>query len=108
MRKAGKPVSEARVTRAAEGNVDEGRLASNITKAQLTRERAVRDNRKRNEKARAIRTGQAPPAAEPNPTLSGPIGYGAALRQVEDDAREQSSSMGLSDKIREIRRRRMG
>ena len=107
LRKAKKPVSEARIARTAKP-VDEERLASNTTKAQLTRERAVRDNKKRNAQALAIRTGQAPPAAEPNPTLSGPSGYGADLRQVEDDAREQSSNMGLSDKIREIRRRRMG
>ena len=44
LRKAGKPVSPARIERAAEGRVDEARLASNTTKAQLTKKSAIRDN----------------------------------------------------------------
>lgn len=104
LRKSGKPVSPARIQRAAEGMIDEGTLGRNTVKAQLTKERAVRDNKARNQRAFNIRTRTGAPPSEPR---SGPtsVGYGDDLRKVQNDAREQSSDMALSDMIR---RRRMG
>jgi len=86
--------------------VDETALQRNTTKARLTDERARRDAKKRQERQTNIATLRGPAPSEPNPTMSGPAGYGDALRRVTDDAREQSSNMELSDLIREIRRGR--
>ena len=86
--------------------IDEQSLRSRTTKARLTDERARRDRAKRRQLESDIKARRGPAPSEPNPTLSGPIGYGTDLQQVVNDAREQSSNMELSDKIREIRRRR--
>ena len=85
--------------------VDEGRLASNITKAQLTRERAVRDNKARNQKQQAVRMGinQGVGAPPPEPRTMGGAGYGDDLRRVKADAQQQSADMALSDMIRRRR-----
>lgn len=104
LRKAGKPVSPARVQRAAEGMVNEGLLHQNTVKAQLTRERAIRDNKRRNEREFNIRTRTGAPPAEPRSAASAQ-GYGNDLRSVQNAAREQSADMSLSDLIR---RRRLG
>jgi len=86
--------------------VNEEVLRSNTVKARLTDERARRDAKKRQERQTSIATLRGPAPSEPNPSMSGPAGYGDALRRVTDDAREQSSNMELSDLIREIRRGR--
>lgn len=106
MRKAGKPVSPARVERAAEGMVNEERLASNTTKAMLTRERAVRDNKKRNERERNIRTRTGAPPSEPR--TPGATGYGAMLSQVQDQARAQSAQMSQDEDLTNMIRRMRG
>ena len=86
--------------------IDEDALRTNTTKARLTDERARRDRAKRRKLESDIAARRGPAPSEPNPSLSGPVGYGADLQSVVNDAREQSSNMELSDKIREIRRRR--
>ena len=86
--------------------IDEQALRSKTTKARLTDERARRDRRRRRQLESDIAARRGPAPSDPNPSLSGPVGYGADLQRVVNDAREQSSNMELSDKIREIRRRR--
>jgi len=86
--------------------IDEQSLRSKTTKARLTDERARRDRRRRRKLESDIAARRGPAPSEPNPSLSGPVGYGEDLRRVVDDAREQSSNMELSDVISEIRRRR--
>ena len=106
LRKAGKPVSPARVERAAEGMVDEDRLASNTTKAMLTRERAVRDNDKRKKREFNIRTRTGEPPAEPrNPSATG---YGDMVSQVTDQARQQSAQMSQDEDLTNMIRRMRG
>jgi hypothetical protein len=86
--------------------IDEDRLKVTTTKARLTDERARRDRAKRRQLESDIKARRGPAPSEPNPSMSGPAGYGDALRRVTDDAREQSSNMELSDLIRGIRRGR--
>lgn len=86
--------------------IDEDALRTNTTKARLTDERARRDRRKRRKLESDIAARRGPAPSEPNPSLSGPVGYGADLQRVVSDAREQSSNMELSDMISEMRRRR--
>ena len=65
MKKEGALISPMRVDRRAAGMIDEQGLKDKTVKAQLVRERAVRDNKARNEREFNIRTRQGMPPAEP-------------------------------------------
>ena len=106
MKKEGAAISPARIERRAEGMMDESKLKDRTVKAQLAQERAIRDNKKRNARQLAIREGinqgKGAPPREPQSAGSS-VGYGDQLRQVQQDARDQSADMAFSEKIRRMR-----
>ena len=119
MRKEGSPISPARVDRRAAGMMDEVDLKNKTTKAQLVRERTVRDNKARYGRERNIRTRVGTPPAEPGrmggapqsqaaptgPTQSGDAYQSKIARERynRNITKEQEEANSFASKIRRLR-----